>query len=382
MTESTLYDCIVLGFGGVGSQALRYSALKSWRTLGLDQYGPAHDRGSSHGQSRVIRKAYFEHRDYVPLLCRAYEMWDELNKRHRTKPEIKELMTTSGVLQIGYPDSQTIQGVLASASKHNLSVEEFSSQQIVQRLPIFKVPADYVGVFEPDAGFLRVELCVAAAIKQAIGQGAEIRSGVQVLSWDKRASGEIVVETNKGVFKSQRLIVAAGAWASAHLLGLDLGLTVVRKQQHWFQLDRVDQKLVNEFPVFAIETDTGEHFYGVPEIDHLGMKVCKHTGGQTLESADQMSHSLDPEELTDVESFMQSYFNFNRSRLVHHSNCMYTNSKDGHFVVDRHPDHSNVSFAAGLSGHGFKFTPVIGKYLVDLLDDQTDPDFDFLRIKA
>lgn len=381
MADSTVYDCIVLGFGGVGSQALRHAAIKGWKTLGLDQYGPAHDRGSSHGQSRVIRKAYFEHPNYVPLLDRAYEMWDELNKRHRTKPEIKELLTTCGVLQIGSPTSQVIQDLLACARQHDLSIEEFSSDQVMQRLPIFKVPENYVGVFEPDGGFLRVELCVAAAIKQAIKHGAQLRSGVQVMGWDQLNSGEIELRTSQGTFKSRRLIVAAGAWASAQLPALDLGFSVVRKQQHWFQLDRVDQKLANRFPSFAIENENGDHFYGVPEFDHLGMKVCKHSGGESMEPSDGLSHELNKGELAEVEAFLNEFFDFGRSRLVHHSNCMYTNSQDGHFVIDRHPEYANVSFAAGLSGHGFKFTPVIGKYLVDLLDGEPDPMFDFLRMR-
>jgi sarcosine oxidase len=381
VTDSTIYDCIVLGFGGVGSQALRHAAMKGWKTLGLDQYGPAHDRGSSHGQSRIIRTAYFEHPNYVPLVARAYEMWDELNKRHRTKPEIKQLLTACGLLQIGRPESEVVQGVLSSAQAHGLTVEEFSSAQVMQRLPIFKVPGDYVGVFEPDAGFLRVELCVAAAIKQAIKQGAEIRSGVQVLGWDKQSTDEIEVKTNQGTIKTRRLIIAAGAWATDHLLGLDLGLSVVRKQQHWFQLDRVDQKLANQFPAFLIEDGSGQQFYGVPEFDHLGMKVGQHTGGDSMDPRDGLDHELDKNELAEVEAFLNAYFNFGRSRLVHHSNCMYTHSQDGHFVIDRHPEHAKVTFAAGLSGHGFKFTPVIGKYLVDLLDGERDPIFDFLKIR-
>lgn len=381
MTDSATYDCIVLGFGGVGSQALRHAAMKGWKTLGLDQYGPAHDRGSSHGQSRIIRKAYFEHPNYVPLSSRAYEMWDELNKRHRTKPEIKELLTTCGLLQIGRAKSEVVNGVLSSAQVHDLAVEEFSSEQVMQRLPIFKVPDSYVGVFEPDGGFLRVELCVAAAIKQAIKQGAELRSGVQVLGWDKKQTGEIEVQTNQAKFKTRRLIIAAGAWAANHLQGLDLGLSVVRKQQHWFQLDRVDQKLANRFPAFLIEDGSGQQFYGLPEFDRLGMKVGKHSGGEAIDPNDGLNHELDKDELADVEAFLNEYFNFGRSRLVHHSNCMYTHSQDGHFVIDRHPEYENVSFAAGLSGHGFKFTPVIGKYLVDLLDGESDPIFDFLKIR-
>ena len=148
-----------------------------------------------------------------------------------------------------------------------------------------------------------------------------------------------------------------------------------------FQIDRVDQKLVNRFPCFTAQDENGNQFYGVPEIDSLGMKVCKHTGGQPLESADQLNNDLDPVELAEVEAFMSDYLNFSRSRLVHHTGCMHSMTDDGNFVVDRHPENPNVTFAAGLSGHGFKFAPVLGKYLVDMLQGADEAEFDFLRLR-
>ena len=376
-----IYDCIVLGFGGVGSQALRHAAMQGWSTLGIDQHGPAHDRGSSHGQSRIIRQTYYRHPDYVPLLLRAYEMWDELNKRHRTSPEIKELLTQCGLLQIGKPDSEVIQRVLSSAKKYDLKVEQFTAEQIMLRLPIFKVSDDYVGVFEPAAGFLRVEICVAAAIKQAVKAGAQLTSGQRVDHWETQDDGTILVTTDQEVFRTKRLIVAAGAWSERLLPGVDLKMKVLRKQQQWFQIDRVDQKLVNSFPCFAIQDESDDHFYGVPEIDSLGMKVCKHSGGQPMGSADDLNHDLDSVELGEVETFMGDYLNFGRARLTHHTGCMYSSTDDGNFVVDRHPENQNVVFAAGLSGHGFAFAPVLGKYLVDLLGGANEAEFEFLKLR-
>ena len=381
ISNDQTYDCIVLGFGGVGSQALRHAAMQGWKTLGIDQHGPAHDRGSSHGQSRVIRQAYTEDPRYLPLLRRAYAMWDELNKRHRTSPDIKELLTQCGALQIGKPDSEVIQRILASAEKHEVKIEQFSAAQVMQRLPIFKLTDEFVGVFEPTAGFLRVEICVAAAIKQAVKSGAELKSGLRVDRWESQDDGTILVTTDQGNFTTNRLIVAAGAWSERLLPGVDLKMKVLRKQQQWFQIDRVDQKLVNSFPCFSVEDASGDRFYGVPEIDSLGMKVCKFSGGQPLESADQLSHDLDTAELAEVETFMGEFLNFGRSRLVHHTGCMYSQTADGNFVIDRHPKNPNVTFAAGLSGHGFKFAPVLGKYLVDLLQGSDDAEFEFLKLR-
>ena len=182
-----VYDCLVVGFGGVGSAALWQAAKRGWSVLGIDQFGPAHDRGSSHGHSRIIRRAYFEHPNYVPLLNRAYEMWDELTRRHRTSPEVKELLIRTGLLQVGAPESAIIRGVESSAQQHGLKIERFGPAEIVQRLPIFKIPGHHVGLFEPDAGVLKVELCVAAMIGQAIKLGAETVSNTVVQSWAVRS---------------------------------------------------------------------------------------------------------------------------------------------------------------------------------------------------
>ena len=379
---NSIFDCIVIGFGGVGSAAMRAAALNRWSVLGIDRFGPAHDRGSSHGQTRIIRRAYFEHPNYVPLANRAFEMWDELNKRHRTSPQIKELITTIGLLQIGNPDSDLIQGVKRSADQHSLAVEQFTSEEIRRRLPILKVPADQVGLFEPDAAFLRVEMCVTAMIDQAVKHGAQIMSNTEAQGWSVSGDGICHVSTDKGNFQSRHLIIAAGAWNPELLPDLDLGLQVVQKQQHWFQLDRVDHKIENQFPGFLVERDNGDCFYGIPEINYLGLKVCEHSGGKLISGPQELDAGLNQLALQRNEEFMQEYLEHGRRRLVHHSNCMYTTSPDGHFFVDNYPGHSNVVFAAGLSGHGFKFTPVLGKHLVSLLHDHCEPEFEFFKLEG
>ena len=377
-----IHDCIVLGFGGVGSAAMRYAALNGWSVLGIDRFGPAHDKGSSHGRTRVFRKAYFEHPNYVPLLLEAAELWDELNKRYRTKPSIKQLMHQTGVLTVGVEGCETVQGTLQSCRQYQLDHECFTAAEIRRRLPIFDLTDDHVGVFEPDAGYLLVEQCVTAMVSQAIKHGAEIQSDTTVQDWSVDSSGLVTVTTDRGVFHADRLIVTAGSWSAELLPFLRDELTVLRKQQHWYQIDRVDQKQVNDFPVFVFEEPEGELFYGLPEIDYLGMKVCRHSGGQSIVDPTTMDRSLDEEEASAVESFMDRRMHFGRKRMVHHSTCMYTMSPDGHFIVDRVPDHDNVVFAAGLSGHGFKLAPVIGKYLVDCLAGEQKSAFDFLRLRS
>ena len=373
------YDCIVIGFGGVGSAALWEAAKRGWSVLGIDQFGTAHDQGSSHGHTRIIRRAYFEHPSYVPLVARAYELWDELTRRHRTAPEVKPLLIPTGLLQVGHPESDVIRGVQASAIQFELPVETFSPAQIEQRLPIFNIPPEHVGLFEPAAGILRVELCVAAMIGQATKLGAEIVADTAVLGWDVDDQGTVAVRTTIGRFQSSRLVIAGGPWSARLMPDLNLSLRVLRKQQHWFQLDRVDQKLVNQFPAFLFEQDDKAVFYGIPEIDYLGMKVAEHSGGEIVEDPAHVDRELNDLELKRVEGFLKQHLRFGHHRLVHYSACMYTMSPDGHFIVDRYPGQERVSFAAGLSGHGFKFAPVLGRYLIDLLEAGHDPEFEFLK---
>jgi glycine/D-amino acid oxidase-like deaminating enzyme len=160
-----------------------------------------------------------------------------------------------------------------------------------------------------------------------------------------------------------------------------LDLTVIGKQQNWYQIDRVEQKLVNEFPIVFFEQNDGEQFYCLPELDSLGMKAARHTGGTEVHDASKLCRDVDNQELALVESFLKRHFHHTKRRLVHHSVCMYTMSVDGHFIVDTHPEHSNVVFAAGLSGHGFKFTPVLGQRMIEMLDGEHDPDLEFLSLK-
>jgi sarcosine oxidase len=374
------YDCIVIGFGGVGSAALWAGAKRGWSMLGLDQFGPGHDRGSSHGHTRIIRRAYFEHPNYVPLVERAFQLWDELTKRHRTSPEVKPLLIPTGLLQVGPPESEVIVGVQQSAKQHGLKTETFSPKDIEARLPILKVPRDHIGVFESGAGVLRVELCVAAMIQQALKLGAEIRSNSAVLRWSIAESGHVEVETEADTLVAERLVIAAGAWSSQVLKQRNLSLQILRKQQHWFQLDRVEQKLLNRFPAFLFEQSDGNVFYGIPELDSLGMKVAEHSGGRPLQHPSQLSPELDESEYARCLEFLRQHFIFGHQRLVHFSPCMYTMSPDGHFMLDHYPGLKQVAFAAGLSGHGFKFAPVLGDYLIRLVDGESDDSFKFLTL--
>lgn len=380
MASEKFYDLIVIGFGGVGSATLYHAAKKGWSVLGIDQFGPAHNKGSSHGQTRVIREAGFENPAYAPLAAEAFERWDELNNRHRTRPDIAPLFEQTGVLQIAAARSETLQRIRAIGLQRDLKLVEYSAEEIQQRLPLLKVTDQQIGVLEPSAGLLRVEHCVAAHLAQAKKRGAVLSSDEEVFSWSASSEG-VEVTTEQSTHRAARLAVCAGAWTHGLLAEIGVPLSILAKQQHWFQIDRVEQKLANKFPVVCIDEEDGEQYYCIPELDSHGMKVVRHTGGDEGESAEKLSRELDTEELSRVEAFLDRHIYHQKHRLVHHAMCIYTNSADGDFVIDRHPDHPHVAFATGLSGHGFRFTPVLGHRLVEILDGAAPPELEFLSLK-
>lgn len=354
------WDVIVLGTGGVGSAAMHHLASRGLKVLGLDRHEPGHGLGSSHGESRIIRKAYFEHPDYVPLLQRSYELWDRL----QADAGRNNLFIRTGLLQMGPPDGVVISGVMGSAAQHGLELERMEPREVPRWFPPYSLPEDCVAVFERDAGLLRVEECVLAHVKQARTLGAELRTGVSVEGWRATAHG-VNVMTNGGDFSAAALVVTAGAWAPTLLKELGIPMRVLRKPLFWLEsrssLHRMDQGC----PCFFYELPEGQ-FYGFPELEAGGgVKMARHTGGDQVQDPASVDRNLDEEDFARVRSFASRCLPEVTGQLLRHATCMYTMSPDEHFIVDRHPEHPNVCFAAGLSGHGFKFASVLGEILAD-----------------
>ena len=362
----------MLGVGGVGSAALYHLARRGVRVLGLDRYPPGHDRGSSHGATRIIRQAYFEHPDYVPLVLRAYELWEELAQRVG-----ETLYQEVGLLQIGPPEGEVVSGVLASAHAHRLEVERLTAGQIAGRWPGFHVSDALVGVHERRAGYLHVERCVAAHASQAAACGAALLCDRSVLGWHAEGSG-VVVRTDRETLRAESLVICAGAWAGPLLADLGLRFEVRRKPVFWFEtLD--DAYRGDRYPAFLYEVPQGI-FYGTPQLDAAGVKVAEHTAGAVVADPCEVDREIGAADLAPVEQFVREYLPRAGRRVTRHSVCMYTMSPDAHFVVDRHPEHPRVVFVAGLSGHGFKFTPVLGEIVADLVTSgETKHPVAFLR---
>lgn len=366
------FDAIVIGTGGIGSATVFQLAKRGVRVLGLDRFAGAHDRGSSYGQTRMIREAYCEHPDYVPLVQRSYELWGELEAATR-----QQLYHEVGLLEVGPPDGMVVPGVLQSAEEHGLDVDTLDEKELHQRFPGFRLPEQSMAVFEQRAGYLLVEKCVTAQQVEAIKLGAQFRTG-EVSGWELH-DDSVVVHLDTESIAGAHLIVTAGAWARDLLREVGVPLTVVRKPQNWFANQDLRYLAQKGCPAFLFEVPTGI-FYGFPQLDPRGVKVGEHTGGVEINDLSNVGRNVDRQQRSRVQQFLSEYLPGVSGPATDHSMCLYSNSPDGHFIVDRHPAHEQISFAMGLSGHGFKFAPVLGEALADLaLEGTTQLPIDFLK---
>ncbi len=357
MTQT--FDCIVLGVGGFGSGALYHLARRGVNVVGLEQFGVAHDRGSSSGETRIVRKAYFEHPDYVPLLLRAYELWTDL--RAETSRELWDLC---GLMLAGPAEGEAISGAHLATRLHHIPLEDVPLEQARTRFSAFRIPDDFSVVFEPEAGYLRVEQCVRSHIERAQALGAQLCTNEPVQAWE--TDGKTVkVRTEKEVYEAPRMVVTAGAWTSQILAELDIPLTVLRKLVYWFEVNKGEEKTAAGLPAFYFELPDGA-FYGFPSIDGQTMKVAEHTGGFEAKNPSVLDRESRAADSRPVEQFVSAALPILKPKFQRHAACMYTISPDHHFIVDRHPAHENVIVGAGFSGHGFKFTSVLGEAFADL----------------
>ncbi|OWK34587.1 N-methyl-L-tryptophan oxidase [Fimbriiglobus ruber] len=355
------YDAIVLGVGGMGSAALYELARRGRRVLGLEQYPLVHSRGSSHGHTRVIRQAYYEHPSYVPLVRRAYQRWYDLEQTTG-----RHLLTECGCLNIGPPDGGLVQGVRASAREHGLSVAELTAAEINHTYPAFRIPDGNVGILESGAGFLYVEDCVRAHIDAALALGATVHAEEPVVGW-KVVGDTVEVRTARTTYHAARLVVTAGAWATQLLADIGVPLSVMRQVLLWFAPTDATLFRRDVFPVYLAETPTGA-FYGLPAIDSRGHKAAQHYAAPELRDPDEIEWSPRSDDDTAVRAFFREYLPAADGPRTHTEVCMYTLTPDRHFVIDLHPHHRQVAVAAGFSGHGFKFASAVGEVLADLAD--------------
>ena len=361
------FDVIVAGAGGMGTAAAAHLARRGRSVLALDRFPPGHGRGSSHGQTRLIRLAYFEHPDYVPLLRRARELWRAL--QHETGTP---LLTECGLLSSGPADGDVITGTMRSARDHGLAVERMPAHEAMARWPAFRIPVGWESVFEREAGHLAVEACVRAHAEVAARHGVVIEADHDIRGW-RVEGGAVIVETSRESISAGRLVLCPGPWAADLVRLPAIPFTVLRKSLFWYRstagLSPAD---ATSLPAFAFDTPRG-FFYGFPALDARGLKLAEHTGGRVVTDPLHVDRAIDAAEQATIEGWLTDHLPGVGHARTAHEVCLYTMSPDHNFVVGLHPEHPQVAVAAGFSGHGFKFASVIGEVLADLALTGTTP---------
>lgn len=365
------YDVIVLGLGGMGSAAAFHLAARGQKTLGLEQFQPPHNQGSSHGSTRVIRQAYFEDPAYVPLLLRAYALWNNLERE-----SARQLLVLCGGLMMGAPDSEVVRGSLRSAIQHDLSHELLDAREIRRRFPPFRISDDTVALFEQAAGLVYCEEAIRAHLGAAARAGAELHFQEPALSWQATPNGVEVV-TPKGRYSAGRLVITAGPWAPQVLHDLALPLTVERQVLFWFEpRTGLAPFHPDRFPIYIWQKSEHCTPYGFPAVDGPkgGVKIALYRSPEIEVCTPQtVRREVDSRDEADLRSVLQDFLPDLDGPMVQASTCLYTLTPDLNFFVDHHPQHPQVTIAAGFSGHGFKFCSVMGEVVADLATRGSSP---------
>ena len=369
------YDIIVVGVGSMGSATCYHLARRGVRVLGLEQFNIPHDSGSHHGESRMIRLAYFEHPNYVPLLKRTYELWREIEAASNTK-----LLHITGGLYMGPPGSELVDGALQSCQQHDLAHEMLDCDQLRKRFPQFVPPADFNAIYEEEAGFLLPQQAVSVHAEQSLKHGAELHGLEPVKSWSSAQAG-VTVQTDREEYHADRIVFASGAWTASLLSDLGVDLKVTRQVMAWFAPQAREPFAMEKFPVWFLETEPGHGHYGFPILPGgLGFKVALHKPATAVDP-DAVDRAVQSRDVADLSKFLGQYVPAAAGPLLSACVCLYTSTPDSHFVVDTHPQHDRVTLACGFSGHGFKFSAVVGEVLADLATNGwTDLPVDFLKL--
>ncbi len=358
------YDVAVVGAGSMGMATGYFLAKQGKKVLLLDAFDPPHSHASHHGETRIIRYAYGEGEQYVPLALRAKTLWEELEQLSG-----QTLLLKTGVLNVGEPSSLFIQRLIASAERYQLPIEILDAKQVNQRFPGMQLPEKYLGCLESSSGVLKCEVAIQAYRDLALAAGATLCTHHKV-SGITLGEQSVAITANDQTFHAEKLVVSVGAWSNDLLamLGLDLPLKPIRKTFAWFD---APQALYGQdaFPAFSFDTQDGI-YYGFPSIDGAGLKIGRHDLGEEQNPNTSMT-PFDPHlDSQDLRAILGQHMPSVGEFMVGKT-CMYTMTPDEHFVIDRHPRHANVVVASGFSGHGFKFASAIGEAVSQMISGET-----------
>lgn len=361
MAES--HDVVVLGVGGMGSAVAYHLAKRGLSVAGIEQNSIGHDRGSSHGLTRIIRLAYFEHPAYVPLLRRAFALWRELEAESGQK-----LLHVTGAIDAGVPGSRVFEGSLEACRVHGLTHEVLNADQLNRRFPGYHLPGDHMAVYQPDGGFLEPEKCIDAFVKRAVARGARIVVNGAARGWSRSRDG-VTVQLENDTINARQLVLCAGAWMPKLAPSLAPLLRPERQVVAWFEVDDKAAFGLDRFPVFVMTTASGT-FYGFPEFGVPGFKIGKYHHRAETVDPDSMDRTVSADDEAVLRECVQSVFPGANGPVVRSSTCIFTNTPDEHFIIDRLPEAPEILVVSACSGHGFKFCSVVGEIVADLVTDR------------
>jgi sarcosine oxidase len=403
------YDYIVLGLGAMGSSTLYHLAKRNSNVLGIEQFKVNHSYGSSHGLSRIIRMAYFESPDYVDMLRRSYYLWDQLE--HETN---EKLLTKTGSLDIGKKDSKIVIGSKLTCEEQKLEHTFLNQEELINKFPGWHdIPKemDVVAVYQPDGGILNPEKCTSAHVKQAIKMGVKVHEEEKFIDLKIYGKNEVLVKTNKSEYLTSKIILSPGAWLGGFLKNcpelnklkafqkISSILTPQRNVVIWYKSSKPDLYQTHNFPVFILDIDN-EMFYGFPitnngESPHekFGFKIGKYhhrkqnLSYEMLNSKADWRTNFDREDEQVLGAGVKLVLKDAYGPVLKQTACIFTNTPDEHFIIDPcpDPDYPCVAVVSACSGHGFKFSSVIGEIMATLVTQKTESyqysETDWLRAK-
>lgn len=371
---SERYDAIVVGVGGMGSATAWQLARRGKKVLGLEQFDIPHASGSSHGINRIIRLAYYEDPSYVPLLKRAYELWRELQAACG-----EHLLHITGSVDASEPDGIVFTGALESCELHDLSHEVLTSAELSKRFPGYRLPDDYLALYQEEGGFILSERSIVQHAEEAMKLGAEIHGREEVLDWTSSENG-IEVRTTRGHYHTDKLIFTAGAWMGRLVEDLAPLLRPERQVLAWLQPLEPALFTPDTFPVFNLTVPEGR-YYGFPVYGNPGFKIGRYH--HLEENIDPSEPLRDPDQADEqiLRAYVSRYAPAANGATLALRTCIFTNTPDEHFIIDTLPDDERVILASPCSGHGFKFCSVVGEILADLaIDGSTRHDISLFRL--
>lgn len=370
-----VYDVAIIGGGTMGIATAYYLAKKKQKVLVIDQFSIPNLFGSHHGETRILRLGYGNGGTYVPLVKESLSLWKELEKETG-----KTLFNETGAISVGYPGSDFVKETIDSSIKYNLAYEELDAKALMERWPGISVPEDYVACYDPHSGFLYSEECVLAYKEECEKLGVTILENQRVA--DIQVTGEEVkVLTANDTLVARKAVITAGAWIPKLLPELHLDIKPLRKTFGWFETSEEDL-YGSHFPCFVFDTHNVGHYYGFPDYNGQGLKIGRMDLGEVVDPDELNRDFFDtPKEEEDLRSFLSRYLPQANGRLNDGKVCIFSMTPDEDFIIDFHPEHDNLIFAGGFSGHGFKFASAIGKTLSELaIEGQSEQDISFLRL--